>query len=260
MMSVWETPAEIPYWWCVHTNQNAGQGSASGWLCSKENLLQPVRNTIQIWIVTGHPCRISALVPQTTVRSLSVCVAVVVIEIRACLCSQIIWQRNHWWCRKMLPVFSGCPHQLVRKDKKDLKNPLNKHLCKVDTSGTNQEKFQWHFFNWKKFPVNSDQSNPSCFDQNSGYFKISVLWDWFWFNQSCQSGPPSDMSATFSWKCLYSDRSVTPTFKQNVLKILRWLKQTLESQSDELRIFNRCATNADCKLAGKRSKHCCRML
>ena len=52
--------------------------SASGRLCDKENLLQPVRNTIQIWIVTGQPCKISALVPQTTERSLSVCVAVVV--------------------------------------------------------------------------------------------------------------------------------------------------------------------------------------
>ena len=172
--------------------------SASGWLCGKENLLQPVRNTIQIWIVTGQPCKISALVPQTTERSLSVCVAVVVIEIRACLCSQIIWRRNHWWCDKI---------------RKTLKNPLMDISAKcMDTSGTNQGKFQWHFFNWKKFPINSDQSNPSCFDQNSGYFKTSVLWDWFRFNQSCQSGPPSDMRATFSWKCLYSDQSVPPKF------------------------------------------------
>ena len=103
-------------------------------------------------------------------------------------------------------------HKMVRKDKKDLKKPLNGHLCKVDTSGTNQKKFQWHFFNWKKFPINSDQSNLSCFDQNSGYFKISVLWDWFWFNQSRQSGPPSDMTATFSRKCIYSDQSVPPKF------------------------------------------------
>ena len=42
---VWETSAEIPYWWRVNT-----QIWVVFWLA--ENLLQPTRSTIQIWVVT----------------------------------------------------------------------------------------------------------------------------------------------------------------------------------------------------------------
>ena len=37
-------------------------GSASDWSCRKKNLLQPIRNTTQIWVVTRHHYGISALV------------------------------------------------------------------------------------------------------------------------------------------------------------------------------------------------------
>ena len=40
-------------------------GSASDWSCCEGNLLQPIRSTAQIWIVTRHQYGISALNPQT---------------------------------------------------------------------------------------------------------------------------------------------------------------------------------------------------
>ena len=36
------------------------------WSRGVGNLLQPIRSTIQIWVVTRHQCEISALVPQTS--------------------------------------------------------------------------------------------------------------------------------------------------------------------------------------------------
>ena len=39
-------------------------GSASDWLCHEGNLLQPIRSTTQIGVVTGHQYEISALIPQ----------------------------------------------------------------------------------------------------------------------------------------------------------------------------------------------------
>ena len=41
-------------------------GSASDWLCRLWNLLQPIRSTTQIWVVTRHQYGISALVSQTS--------------------------------------------------------------------------------------------------------------------------------------------------------------------------------------------------
>ena len=41
-------------------------GSASYWSCRKGNLLQPIKSTIQIWAVTRHQYKISALIPQTS--------------------------------------------------------------------------------------------------------------------------------------------------------------------------------------------------
>ena len=38
------------------------------WQCRERNLLQPIRNTIQIWVVKRHQYGISALVPQTSFR------------------------------------------------------------------------------------------------------------------------------------------------------------------------------------------------
>ena len=43
-------------------------GSASDWLCRVENLLQPIRSTTQIWVVTRHQYGISTLVSQTSFR------------------------------------------------------------------------------------------------------------------------------------------------------------------------------------------------
>ena len=39
-------------------------GSASDWSCRMGNLIQPIRSTIQIWVVTLHQYGISALVSQ----------------------------------------------------------------------------------------------------------------------------------------------------------------------------------------------------
>ena len=41
-------------------------GSASDWSCRVGNLIQPIRRTTQIWVVTRHQYGISALVSQTS--------------------------------------------------------------------------------------------------------------------------------------------------------------------------------------------------
>ena len=41
-------------------------GRVSDWTCCARNLLQPIRNTTQIWVVTRHQYGISALVSQTS--------------------------------------------------------------------------------------------------------------------------------------------------------------------------------------------------
>ena len=41
-------------------------GSASDWSCRVGNLIQPIRGTTQIWVVTRHQYGISALVSQTS--------------------------------------------------------------------------------------------------------------------------------------------------------------------------------------------------
>ena len=41
-------------------------GSASDWSCSVGNLIQPIRSTTLIWVVTRHQYGISALVSQTS--------------------------------------------------------------------------------------------------------------------------------------------------------------------------------------------------
>ena len=56
---------EIPYWWRVTTHIWV---VLSDWSCREGNLLQPIRSTAQIWIVTRHQYGISALVPQTSFR------------------------------------------------------------------------------------------------------------------------------------------------------------------------------------------------
>ena len=58
---VWETSAEIPYWWRVTI-----QIWLVLWLVEK--LLPPIRSSTQIWVVTRHQYGISALVPQTSFR------------------------------------------------------------------------------------------------------------------------------------------------------------------------------------------------
>ena len=57
----------------------------SDWTCRVGHLLHPIRSTTQIWVVTCHQYRISALVSQTSVRG----------------------KTTHWWCREMSAVFSG---------------------------------------------------------------------------------------------------------------------------------------------------------
>ena len=41
-------------------------GSASDWSCCVGNLIQPIRNTTQIWVVTRHQYGISGLVSQSS--------------------------------------------------------------------------------------------------------------------------------------------------------------------------------------------------
>ena len=43
-------------------------GSASDWLCHKGNLLQPIRNTTQAWVVTCRQYGISTLIFQVAFR------------------------------------------------------------------------------------------------------------------------------------------------------------------------------------------------
>ena len=58
-------------------------GSASDWLCRLWNLLQPIRSSTQIWVVTRHQYGISALVSQASFAA------------------------NCWWRRQMSFVFWG---------------------------------------------------------------------------------------------------------------------------------------------------------
>ena len=44
-------------------------GSASDWSCRVGNLIQPIRGTTQIWVVTPHEYGISVLVSQTSFGS-----------------------------------------------------------------------------------------------------------------------------------------------------------------------------------------------
>ena len=48
--------AEIPYWWCFTIHL----GDASDWSYSVGNLLQSIRSTTKIWVVTWHQYEISA--------------------------------------------------------------------------------------------------------------------------------------------------------------------------------------------------------
>ena len=42
--------------------------SACDWSCRAKNLLQPIRSSTQIWVVTRHQYGLSALVSQTSFR------------------------------------------------------------------------------------------------------------------------------------------------------------------------------------------------
>ena len=50
----------------VMTLHHPDLGSASDWSCRVGNLIQPIWSTTQIWVVTRHQDRISALVSQTS--------------------------------------------------------------------------------------------------------------------------------------------------------------------------------------------------
>ena len=58
-----KTSAEIPYWWHVDYSDLDRAAELS---CRLGNLIQPIRSTIQIWVVTSHQYGISALVSQTS--------------------------------------------------------------------------------------------------------------------------------------------------------------------------------------------------
>ena len=58
---VWETSAEIPYWWRV-----TSQTWVVRHICWK--FVQPIRSTTQIWVVTRHQYGIYAVFYQTSFR------------------------------------------------------------------------------------------------------------------------------------------------------------------------------------------------
>ena len=80
---VWETSAEIPYWWHVTTQD---LGSASDWSCRVGNWLQPIRSTIQICLVTRHQYWTEFL--------------------HSFRFSDVISQGNQWWRLEMSAAFS----------------------------------------------------------------------------------------------------------------------------------------------------------
>ena len=60
---VWGTSAENSI---LMKRRYQDLGSASDWSCRVGNLIQPIRRTTQIWVVTRHQYGISALVSQTS--------------------------------------------------------------------------------------------------------------------------------------------------------------------------------------------------
>ena len=52
--------------WEIITHHYPDLGSVSDWSCRLRNLIQPIRSTTQIWVVTRHQCGISALISQTS--------------------------------------------------------------------------------------------------------------------------------------------------------------------------------------------------
>ena len=50
------------------TRHYSDLGSASDCFCYEGNLLQPIRSTTQVWVVTRHQNAISTLIPQTSFR------------------------------------------------------------------------------------------------------------------------------------------------------------------------------------------------
>ena len=70
-----DAATSFPTKWCLRnerrnsilmTRHCPDLGSASDWSCRVVNLIQPIRSTTQIWVVTRHQYGISALVSQTS--------------------------------------------------------------------------------------------------------------------------------------------------------------------------------------------------
>ena len=67
----------------------------SDWTCRVGHLLHPIRSTIQIWVVTCHQYRISALVSQTSVRGKTTG-GVVKCRLFSQATQEIIWPPYHY--------------------------------------------------------------------------------------------------------------------------------------------------------------------
>ena len=85
-------------------------GSASDWSCRVGNLIQPIRSTTQIWVVTRHQYGISALVSQTsfggeTSGSVAKCR---LFSQAICLLTELIDHKRieHYWGAKPAPPWS----------------------------------------------------------------------------------------------------------------------------------------------------------
>ena len=122
-------------------------GSASDWSCRVGNLIQPIRSTTQIWVVTRHQYGISALVSQTsfggeTNGSVAKCrrmFSQAKRSIKTFTGSLLAWQRSK--LRRSSPCFlrSWCHQEWSKKLNKITKTP--------------KESITWSFFPRRGFRI-----------------------------------------------------------------------------------------------------------
>ena len=79
------------------THHYSDLGNVSDWSCRVGNLLQSVRSTAQIWVVTRHQYGIFALVSQTSFRGETSCgVAKCRPPSQPTACEQVGFSRTRW--------------------------------------------------------------------------------------------------------------------------------------------------------------------
>ena len=77
-------------------------GSASDWSCRVGNLIQPIRSTTHIWVVTRHQYGILAYEQALLFGRVERVPRERASERRSCTrFSDVIWRGNQWWRREM---------------------------------------------------------------------------------------------------------------------------------------------------------------